>query len=210
MPVDMSAMEIADPMTPTVLRDAMADGGFQRVWAMGNTALFHNPLLGFFCSTRCPGEVILRTYDLARALRHARVTVIGGFHTPMEKECLDLLLRGKQPVVICPARSIERMELPAAWRGPMTEDRLLILSPFEAKERRPTIELAERRNRLVAALASRVIVAHATAGSRTEQLCSELMAYGKQVYTLGLAENAHMMANGIVGHSVGVLLQTIV
>jgi len=92
----------------------------------------------------------------------------------------------------------------------MTVDRLLILSPFESKERRPTIELAERRNRLLAALAGQVVVAHATAGSRTEQLCSELIEHGKPVYTVCLEENAHLMAKGIVGHSVGGLLQTIV
>jgi hypothetical protein len=34
----------------------------------------------------------LKTYDLARDLRDADVPVIGGFHTPMEKECLRLLL----------------------------------------------------------------------------------------------------------------------
>jgi predicted AAA+ superfamily ATPase len=46
---------------------------------------------------------VLRTFALA--LREAGIPVIGGFHAPMEKECLDLLLRGTQPVVICPARS---------------------------------------------------------------------------------------------------------
>ena len=30
------------------------------------------------------------------------VPMIGGFHTPMEQECLEVLLRGQQPVVICP------------------------------------------------------------------------------------------------------------
>ena len=60
-------------------------------------------LLGLFCSTKCPGDAILQTYDLVRALRDAGVAVIGGFHSPMEKECLDLLLRGNQPIVICPA-----------------------------------------------------------------------------------------------------------
>jgi hypothetical protein len=37
----------------------------------------------------------------------------------MEKECLELLLRGMQSVVICPARGIERMRLPSAWRTPL-------------------------------------------------------------------------------------------
>ncbi len=209
MSVDMSVMEIADSMSPPILRNAMAEGGFRKVWAMGDTALLDKPLLGFFCSTRCPGEVILRVYDLAQALREAGVTVIGGFHTPMEKECLNLLLRGKQPIVICPARGILRMKLPAAWREPMAVNRLLILSPFESTERRPTIELAERRNRFVAALARRVVVAHAMAGSRTEKLCSELMERDRPIYTLDIEENGCLMAKGIAGHSVGGLMRTI-
>jgi hypothetical protein len=54
-------------------------------------------------------------------LRGAGIPIIGGFHSPMEKECLDLLLRGQQPIVICPARSIQGMRIcgfpqPGDWR----------------------------------------------------------------------------------------------
>ena len=83
--------------------------------------------LALFCSVKCPGNLILQTYDLACALRDAGVTVIGGFHSPMEKECLSLLLRGMQPVIICPARSIERLRLPTSWKALLAEDRLLLL-----------------------------------------------------------------------------------
>jgi hypothetical protein len=38
--------------------------------------------------------MIVQAYDMAVALRDARVALIGGFHSPMEKECLRLLLRG--------------------------------------------------------------------------------------------------------------------
>jgi len=40
--------------------------------------------------------------------------VISGFHTPAEKECLRILLRGAQPIIICPARSIEPIFL--SWK----------------------------------------------------------------------------------------------
>src|SRR5207248_9104012 len=138
---------------------------------------------------RCPGEAILQTYDLARALRDGGIPVIGGFHSPMEKECLALLLRGTQPVVVCPARGIENMRLPAAWKQPLAQGRLLILSPFARKHRRATAALAVMRNRLVAALAEQVFVAHAAAGSKTEQLCRELLANGKPVWTLAGGAN---------------------
>src|SRR5579883_2805938 len=84
------------------------------IGAIGSVTLLRSSLLALFCSIRCPGKLILETYDLARALRDASVPVISGFHTPMEKECLDLLLRGNQPVVMCPARSIEGIRPPVA------------------------------------------------------------------------------------------------
>ena len=120
----------------------------------GNLRLLEEPLTALFCSARCPGDLILLTYDLARYLRDAGVPVIGGFQTPMEKECLRLLLRGTQPVVICPARSIENMRIPADWRPALEEGRLLVLSPFPPHQRRPTAKAAEQRNDLVADLAS--------------------------------------------------------
>jgi hypothetical protein len=46
---------------------------------------------------------VIATYDAIRELRDAGVIVAGGFHSPMEGECLDFLLCGAQPVVLCPA-----------------------------------------------------------------------------------------------------------
>jgi predicted Rossmann fold nucleotide-binding protein DprA/Smf involved in DNA uptake len=85
---------------------------------------------------------------------------------------------------------------------------LLLISWTLVQAARP-IELAERRNRLVAALAGRIIVAHASIGSRTERLCSTLIEHGKPVYTIGLTLNAHLMDQGIVGDSISGLSQMI-
>jgi predicted Rossmann fold nucleotide-binding protein DprA/Smf involved in DNA uptake len=197
----VTIIESASPDFPAALQDRPLTTPISRLWAIGNVELLHTRLLGFFCATRCPGNIILRTYDLAQALRAASIPVIGGFHTPMEKECLDLLLRGTQPVVMCPARSIERMRLPVEWHRPVQENHLLILSPFGVQHRRVTIAVAEQRNRFVATLAGDLFVAHAPAGSRTERLCVELMAQGRQVNTLQLAENASLMQHGAIGNA---------
>jgi hypothetical protein len=82
-----------------------------QVSAIGNTDILHEKKLAFFCSVRCPGSIIIQTYDCMKALRDAGVTVIGGFHSPMERECLNILLRGTQPAIICPARSLENMRI---------------------------------------------------------------------------------------------------
>jgi len=97
-------MESGSSLFPTTLRgDSPA---IERLWAIGSLARLDRPLLALFCSMQCPGAAIVRSYDVARELRDCGVSVIGGFHPPVEKDCLNMLLRGTQPVVICPARGI--------------------------------------------------------------------------------------------------------
>ena len=162
----------------------------------GSLSLLEEPLTALFCSKRCPGDLILKTYDLARAMRDAWVPVIGGFQTPMEKECLRLLLRGRQPVVVCPARGIDNMRIPRDWRGPLEEGRLLVLSPFPPTHRRPTAELSAKRNDLAAALAQRVFIAHAAPGGKTEAFARKLAASGKPLLTLDSPANANLVEMG--------------
>jgi predicted Rossmann fold nucleotide-binding protein DprA/Smf involved in DNA uptake len=193
MLLDVTVIEPTASNFPSALRARDGTAIFPRIWAIGDLAILEKRLLGLFCSTQCPGEVILRTYDIARALRDAGVPVISGFHSPMEKECLDLLLRGTQPVVICLVRSIEQMHIPRMWREELEEGRLLLLSPFEPDHRRITAPLAEQRNWLVACLARKVFVAYAAPRSKTEQLCFDLLKRGKEVITFDCETNANLI-----------------
>jgi hypothetical protein len=114
----------------------------------------------------------------------------------MEKECLDLLLRGTQPVVVCPARGIQSMRIPSRWRTPLKDGRLLVLSPFDKRHRRHTAELADQRNRFVGAIAHCVLVIHAAPQSKTERLCLDLLKHGKAVYALEEGSNSRLLAAG--------------
>jgi predicted Rossmann fold nucleotide-binding protein DprA/Smf involved in DNA uptake len=140
--------------------------------------------------------VILKTYDLARALRDAGVPVIGGFHTPMEKECLDILLRGTQPIIVCPARGLGNIRLSQRMKKGVYEGRVLLLSIFEPSCRRATGNQADKRNDLVIALAGRVFVSHAAPGGKTEALCGDVIAMGKTLFTIVVPENANLIALG--------------
>jgi len=202
MPHHVTTIEPTSPDFPTALLDGALVASSHCIWAIGNLDILKTRMVGFFCSTKCPGSVIVHIYDLARTLRDAGISVISGFHAPMERECLDLLLRGTQPVVICPARNIERMRLPTAWRTSIAEGHLLILSPFGVPHRRPTADLAEQRNLFVSALANTVVIAHASRGSKIDRLSAEIVASGKQVYTLDLPENASLMDRRVTGYAV--------
>lgn len=167
-----------------------------KIAALGNTVLLQREVLVLFCSAKCPGRLILKTYDLAQLLRRSQYVVAGGFHTSMEKECLSIVLRGPAPVVVCPARSIEKMRLPKEWSRPIEEGRLLVLSPFDDKHKRVTVETAQARNEFVVAIANRVFIAHAAPGGKTEALARKVVERGKSLLTLAGEENANLLAMG--------------
>ena len=167
-----------------------------KVKSMGNLSLLDEHLTALFCSNRCPGDLILKTYDLARAIRDAGIPVIGGFQTSIERECLRLLLRGEQPVVVCPARGIDNMRSPRDWRPALDDGRLMVLSPFPATTRRPTAEIAAPRNDLVADPAQRVFIAHTAPGSKTEAYAHKLADTGKPLLTLDSPRNGNLVRIG--------------
>ena len=147
---------------------------------------------------RCPGDIILKTYDLARMLRETDVTIVGGFQSPMEKEFLDLLLRGSASVVVCPARGLGNMRIPRGWKKPLDEGRLLLLSFFDDNIRRPTTNIAAKRNAYVATLADRLLIAHAEQSGKIEKLCKQALAEGKPVFALDSPDNTHLVECGVV------------
>lgn len=183
-----------DPRYPPSLKEY--PGAPPVLNAVGSLEVFSKPLVALVCSVQCPGSLILRAYDLARTLRDAGVTVISGFHSPIEKECLALLLRGKQPIIICPARSVAGMRIPAPWRKPLEEGRLLLLSPFGATKRRVTAKTASLRNALITGLGSMLLVIHAASGGKTEQLCREAVSFGKPTFALEGEENSGVISLG--------------
>ncbi len=97
---------------------------------IGNQQLLTTTKTAVLCSRQCPGEVILRLYDLARRLRTSDLTFIGGFHTPAERDFLHHLLPGSCRLIICPARSPDGMRVPAVWQKAISAERMLLLSPF--------------------------------------------------------------------------------
>ena len=186
------------PEYPVALRRCFGEGRPAPVTAWGRVGLLDGELLGFFCSVRAPGDSLLKTYDLARALRSRSVTLVGGFQSPMEKEFLDLLLRGAAGAVVCPARGLGVIRLPRAWRG--------------AARRRPSAGAVILRRsgtppygghggeaeRLRGGAGGWAARGARGPGGKTERLCRDALAAGKRVFTLESPDNGHLIARGAV------------
>jgi predicted Rossmann fold nucleotide-binding protein DprA/Smf involved in DNA uptake len=173
-----------DALFPPALAQLLGVSHQTGILTLGNPDILRNHKLGLFCSTKCPGDRILRAYDLAKKLRDDGTTVIGGFHSPVETECLRILLRGTQPVIVCPARSLANIRIPSSWKEPIAEGRLLLLSPFIETKKRVTAKLARKRNEFVAHIADTLCFVYTTQGGLLEALASNFRARGKPMMDL--------------------------
>jgi len=130
----------------------------------GNPAIATSEKTAFLCSRRYPAAAVLRIYDWAKAARHAGQCVISGFHSALEQDVLEILLRGEQPLVLAAARGLPK-RYPAAVKRAMDAGRLLVACPFADSVRRITAHTSRTRNLFMLAIAARVVVGHAGADS---------------------------------------------
>ncbi len=165
---------------------------------LGNRDILQRWKVGLLCSVKCPGAIVLETYDLCQRLRAEGVTVMSGFHAPMEQECMRILLSSPHPHIWCLARGLLQ-RLPdklADSQRAVDEGRLLVVSPFAATVKRITREQARVRNRLVAEMSDVLVVPYAAPSSSMEALSRETLAAGGAVFTVEHAANADLLALG--------------
>ncbi len=194
--MDISRIHKGHHAYPASLRRYFSDDAPETITVIGNPDILQNKTLAIFCSSKCPGKIILKTYEYVRNLRESNVTVIGGFHSPMEQECLNILLKGKQSIILCPARSIENMRIKKVFRKPIEEGRFLILSPFNNKHNRISSVLADKRNHFAASIADKILVPYAAPGSKTESLCKHWTEQGRTVKTFDVDYNRNLFDLG--------------
>lgn len=149
---------------------------------IGNEEILKNYKLAFFCSQKCPPDFILKIYDKTKEWRENNVCVISGFHTPVEKDVLQYLLKGEQPVIICPARSLDDYKLDAHIKREVDKGRVLIISKLQNK--RISQKCSHLRNIFIAELADEIFAAYAEPGGTVQKICEYAWTLHKKVYSL--------------------------
>jgi predicted Rossmann fold nucleotide-binding protein DprA/Smf involved in DNA uptake len=193
---DVRRIDKTDPEYPNSLIHFLANDAPDSLTALGNLAILDQRKSAIFCSARCPAGILSQARDLMEKLADPRVAVIGGFHSPVERECLNILLSEARPIILCPARSLVKLRVRREHKGPLEEGRLLYLSFFRSHRHRSDVEMASRRNRCVAAIADNVLIVHAAPSSKTEQLCRDIINWQKAVYTIDNEANEKLVSLG--------------
>ena len=93
----------------------------------GNTELLDRPLVAFFASRNAPHEALELATRWAQEIAQTDKIVISGFHSPIERAVLDVLLTHGCSVVVTLGRSLYR-KIPTHLQAAYDENRLLFVS----------------------------------------------------------------------------------
>ena len=112
---------------------------------IGNATLLDLPdKVAFLSSRRISAADVLKCYEWAEKIRDAETCVVSGFQSPLEKDVLKFLLRGKVPIILVLARSLWKT-VPEELRDRVGLGRLLIVSPVSATRASAATAIARNR-----------------------------------------------------------------
>lgn len=137
---------------------------------LGNTSLLDRRKIGYFASSKIVSLSVLPTLDwAAEVAQREDVTIISGFHSKMEREVLDFLLRGKCGIVCVLARSIYK-KIPEKYREAYNAGRVLFVAPFKTSATMTSRHLCQQRNEYAASISDELVFSSLTLDSSLYQL----------------------------------------
>lgn len=126
---------------------------------LGNRDIIKLHKTAFLCSRRCPADVVLKSLDWAKSQKDQGKCVISCFHSHIEKDVFDILLRGTQPLILMLARGMKK-KWQKEIRTAVNQERLLIVSPFDESVTKITTKTAHKRNQIMVDMADEVFLAY--------------------------------------------------
>lgn len=124
---------------------------------LGNTSLLYRKKIGYFASSKIASLSVLPTLDwTAEVAKRDDVAIVSGFHSKMEREVLDFLLRGKCGIICVLAREIYK-KIPNKFQVAFESNRVLFISPCKTSATMASRRLCQRRNEYVASIADELV-----------------------------------------------------
>lgn len=147
---------------------------------LGNASLLDRKKIGYFASSKIATLSVLPTLDwAAEVATREDVAIVSGFHSKMEREVLDFLLRGKCGIICVLARSIYK-KVPDKFQEAYNDGRVLFISPYNTTTTLTSRYLCKKRNEYVADISDELIFSSLS----LESSLLSLLSKSKQYYRL--------------------------
>jgi len=139
----------------------------------GNRTILEAHKTAFLCSRKCPSEIVIKSLDWAVEKKNTGQCVISGFHSRIEKDVFNILLKGTQPIILVLARGM-KTHWPLEIKNAVKQDRLLVVSPFEQSITRTTQETANIRNKYMLQIADEIYIPYYTPNGNLDKLIKKI------------------------------------
>ena len=124
---------------------------------LGNKELLKQKKVGFLASRNISSLSILPTVDWATEVsKREDNAIVSGFHSKMERNVLEILLKGQCGIIIVLARGMYR-KLSKQYEEAMSQNRLLIISNEKDNVKRVSEQTAHKRNEYVREIADEMM-----------------------------------------------------
>ena len=124
---------------------------------LGNKVLLKQKKVGFLASRKISSLSILPTLDWATEVsKREDYAIVSGFHSKMERNVLEILLKGQCGIIVVLARGLYR-KLPKQYEEAMSQKRLLIISNEKDIVKRVSEQTAHKRNAFVREIADEMM-----------------------------------------------------
>lgn len=140
---------------------------------IGDINILKEHKTAFFCSHKCPANIIIQSYDWAIQMKNEGKCVISGFHNKIEQDVFNFLKKGTQPIIKVPARG-KYKRISEEEQKMVDEGRLLFLFFFSDDIVYQTKETCAKRNEFIAQIADDIHIAYAIPGGLLEKLKNPL------------------------------------
>lgn len=138
---------------------------------LGNKSFLDIEKTAFLSSQTYSAAAVVNSYTWAKAQRQLGTCVVCGNHSVLEKDVFEILLRGSQPLILVLARSMYKRWPPEVLSA-LSENRLLIISPFEQSVTRISRRTAAHRNQTIINLSQNIVIGYKRTGGQLDTLLS--------------------------------------
>ena len=129
---------------------------------VGNKELLEHRIIGYFASSKIATLSVLPTLDWASEMAKLdTVTIVSGFNSKMEREVLEILLKGRSNIICVLARPIYKV-IPDKFRDAYAQDRVLFISHNTARSTMTSRHLCQKRNEYIASISDELVISSLT------------------------------------------------
>lgn len=118
-----------------------------------------------------PVRSCAKSYEWAKQQRAEESCIVCGNHSQREKDVFEILLKGKQPLILVLPRGLKK-RWSKVWLNNIDIGRLLIISPFRRDVSRITRDTAVVKNQTIIEISDNIVIGFKTQSGQLDKILS--------------------------------------